>query len=1269
MKRALICQTRVPEIDRDSGSQQVDLYLRWLTEAGWSVSFAAINSDGEERHERRLRQSGIATYVGEDSVRELLANERFDLALLAFWEPASRLLPLLRETSPRSRVIVDTVDIHFLREARRSFASGVALDDGFGRRLVGELNTYREADAVLTVSASERELLTRLMGGERIHELPLAKPVVRSLVPFDERSGMFFAGNFRHVPNGEAVEFLCHEVLPLVAPELLAANPLTVVGSRLDEKVRAHARGLPGVSMVGWVPSVRPYLERARICLAPLLHGAGVKGKIVEALLAGTPVITTPVGAEGIELRSGENAIIASSPPELAKSISRLLTDRAQWERLADAGHDLAYASYSPEHVGTRFLEIVNQVMEEPPRELEAATLRRSGRRERAYRTMVQEVRRALGELVPAGARVAVVSRGDEELVSLPGIEGWHVPRQEDGRWVGHHPADGAEAIAHVEGVRDRGAGWLAIPAATFWWLDHYEELREHLERSYRRVRANEHLVVYALGSSVSAPPAKPGRVRIVGFHAPPGTRPPVDSVAALGRSERFEIEQSWTAAAAEDLRDKLPEQGDPDAEWTVFVSDRAILPEHFLDDFLRLATILADQGVQRVQPTHVAGPEVGAPATERLRGVIAREIPSTTPLPVLAVRGGARTEGPTALLDGCPIDIRGRLPEGDPIATGTVWDVFGARAGIRRTVRRSQGSGTPLVSVLIATHERPELLRRCLQGFCDQTLSTADFEVVVVDDGSLTTGTAAVIEEFASRLTIVATRIEHSGRSAAKNLATMLARGDAVLIFDDDDVPAPELLEAHLRAHALDPAETVAILGHTEWAPDLHVTPLMHYLTEVGRLMFSYGNLSPGERYGWRCFWEGRISVKRSLLLRHGLHDQRLDYSIDVELGWRLARHGLEVVYAPDARSFMARPIDFSTFCERSEAKGRAGARIAALHESDELVKYAGVSEAEDRWREWEPRLPELEARAHDLEAAAEAGGTESLEELHTCYRDVFAAYTAKGLATAAGAQRPTPAAFVLPRVEKPHLIAPSNGASGAAVPELSVAMPVWSRTEELAEMAAETVDRVWEVARVATEVVIVDNGSPVPKPMRGQVYRFESNYGVAAGWNIGVALTRAPFVAVLNSDCLVEDGWDEALLDALAIERRIAFPFTDHRDGRGFRRPDQAGTAGWCFAMARETYEEVGPFDERFSPAYCEDTDYWHRAWELGVDLVSVPEARVTHARRTSAEGDFDSRLLGHRFIYGWKHGVDPLRAPPYYHRQVIEHEVRPSRTEATP
>ena len=168
-----------------------------------------------------------------------------------------------------------------------------------------------------------------------------------------------------------------------------------------------------------------------------------------------------------------------------------------------------------------------------------------------------------------------------------------------------------------------------------------------------------------------------------------------------------------------------------------------------------------------------------------------------------------------------------------------------------------------------------------------------------------------------------------------------------------------------------------------------------------------------------------------------------------------------------------------------------------------------------------------------------------------------------------------------------------------------------------------------------------------------------------MSVGWNTGIRLSSAPVIVVLNSDCLVEPGWDEALVAAATDGRRIAFPYTDHCDGQGFIRPDQGGTAGWCFALTRELYEEIGPFDEWFSPAFCEDTDYWHRAWKLGVELSPVPAARVVHARRTSSQPEADRLLQAHRYKYGWKHGVDPDRAPPYYNREIVDYERRRTRT----
>ena len=155
-----------------------------------------------------------------------------------------------------------------------------------------------------------------------------------------------------------------------------------------------------------------------------------------------------------------------------------------------------------------------------------------------------------------------------------------------------------------------------------------------------------------------------------------------------------------------------------------------------------------------------------------------------------------------------------------------------------------------------------------------------------------------------------------------------LLARAPIVLFFDDDDLAAPDYLERHLRGHESRPAEGVAVLGHTEWAPDLELTPLMRYVTDVDRLMFAYARLGDGQELDWRGFWEGRISCKRSFLLRHALHDQRLNYSIDVEMAWRLAPHGLRVVYDASAAQCDGSPSRSRRLLRASARQGRRSRR-----------------------------------------------------------------------------------------------------------------------------------------------------------------------------------------------------------------------------------------------------------------------------------------------------------------------------------------------------
>jgi glycosyltransferase involved in cell wall biosynthesis len=124
------------------------------------------------------------------------------------------------------------------------------------------------------------------------------------------------------------------------------------------------------------------------------------------------------------------------------------------------------------------------------------------------YQRLVQEIRKAIPRCVPRGSTVLVVSRGDGELLKLRGLTAWHFPRTKNGTYAGHHPADSVEAIEHLEALRDKGAGFLFFPRTACWWLEHYAQLRRHLDRHYRSLWRNDHGILYALADA-DAPPRK----------------------------------------------------------------------------------------------------------------------------------------------------------------------------------------------------------------------------------------------------------------------------------------------------------------------------------------------------------------------------------------------------------------------------------------------------------------------------------------------------------------------------------------------------------------------------------------------------------------------------------------------------------------------------------------------------------------------------------------------------------------------------------------
>jgi glycosyltransferase involved in cell wall biosynthesis len=501
-RHALICSPLMPEFDRESGSRRLFAFIEFLREAGWSVTFGARSARSGERYIDILQQRGVETHTSlEGGLERAIAAGRFDLAIIAFWYVAEQCLPKIRRLSPHTRVIVDSVDLHFLRNARRRLRQNGSgdipanLDAAYAAEFTRELNAYAAADGVLAVSDREAALVDDLAGGPGLaHVVPDTEEIEASAVPGDSREGVLFVGNFNHPPNVEAAEYLLHDIVPRVDEGLLTQHPISIVGNALD-RYWHDLEPLPKhVKLVGWVPSVMPYLERARVSVVPLLHGAGTKRKVIQSLMTGTPVVASRIGAEGLELRNGEHALVADEPEEFASHIVRLLQKGELWERIAVGGRSHAVARHGRATVRERFHGAIADVLARHPKKARLSDMVAFGHTaaDDNYVRLVERVKEVGSAALPAGARVAVVSKGDDELLRFGNLSGQHFPSTDSGNYSGYYPADSASAIAHLEARRAAGIQFLVFPRTAFWWLEYYTQFREHLERHYSVLSSQE---------------------------------------------------------------------------------------------------------------------------------------------------------------------------------------------------------------------------------------------------------------------------------------------------------------------------------------------------------------------------------------------------------------------------------------------------------------------------------------------------------------------------------------------------------------------------------------------------------------------------------------------------------------------------------------------------------------------------------------------------------------------------------------------------------
>lgn len=339
--RVLVIDANMLTPDRDSGSMRMQAILELLVELGAKATFVADNLEFREPYVSALREAGVEVWSRPwvRSIPELLAKRgrEFDVVVLSRHYVAAKHLASVRRFAPRARVVFDTVDLHFLRNERRSEleAKDGAPQPASDREREQELDLVRRADLTLVVSPVERDLLARLVPSARVEVLTnIHEPRSRGKT-FAQRRGIVFIGSFRHPPNADAVAWYAREVLPLLRARMPGVAA-TIVGADPPASVRALAA--PDLVIAGYVEDLDPLFGSARVSVAPLRYGAGVKGKVNLAMSYGVPVVATPAAVEGMHLVDGEDVLVAESPQAFADAIVRAHDDRATWMQLSQAG-------------------------------------------------------------------------------------------------------------------------------------------------------------------------------------------------------------------------------------------------------------------------------------------------------------------------------------------------------------------------------------------------------------------------------------------------------------------------------------------------------------------------------------------------------------------------------------------------------------------------------------------------------------------------------------------------------------------------------------------------------------------------------------------------------------------------------------------------------------------------------------------------------------------------------------------------------------------
>jgi len=359
----IIGQTFPEPTTTAAGGRMLQL-IEMFTSHGYGITFASSASSSEKSF--NLDSIGVTTQqivINDSSFDDFVRQLNPTLVLFDRFVTEEQFAWRVTQSCPKALKILDTEDLHFLRKARQQAlkdATDVKDANLFTETAKREIASILRCDLSLIISEFEMKLLadTFAVSKEILYYLPFMVtklPDSSNFPEFEQRNNFMTIGNLLHGPNVDSVLYLKKEIWPLIKKQLPQAQ-LYIYGNYAPQHILELHNQKQGFYIMGWADSVAHVMQKARVCLAPLRFGAGLKGKLLDAMLYGTPGVTTSIGAEGMYGDLLTPGVIADTPESFAELSVALYSDKIKWQQNAQRGVEIIKARYNGKAIAKDFM-------------------------------------------------------------------------------------------------------------------------------------------------------------------------------------------------------------------------------------------------------------------------------------------------------------------------------------------------------------------------------------------------------------------------------------------------------------------------------------------------------------------------------------------------------------------------------------------------------------------------------------------------------------------------------------------------------------------------------------------------------------------------------------------------------------------------------------------------------------------------------------------------------------------------------------------------